>query len=192
MPSFLANIYKILKCQKSGSDEKDFNGYVDNLSKHSFNSDSDDNESVNYAIDLNEINDVNDIERQSMVDIHKKNRKSINKFKIYKDRYSNFIKSPRVHFVYETFFYTVFLLLFSYMLLCEMNYYKEEDDPSNNQQQQTNRTHFDLSNSNINNSSDDDIFKWFTIKDEVKRPSYVEYILLYWIFTFIVEEMSQV
>jgi hypothetical protein len=43
---------------------------------------------------------------------------------LYSKRYKNFVKSPRVHFVFDAAFFTMFIILFSYMMLCEFTFYK--------------------------------------------------------------------
>lgn len=65
-----------------------------------------------------------------------------NRFQVYLSRYKNFIDSPRIHFVYDTVFYTIFLLLFSYMMLCDFNYYKPmvDEDIHNHQNESSNFT----------------------------------------------------
>ena len=51
--------------------------------------------------------------------------------KSYLNRYEYFNKSPKVRFIQHTLFFTGFLLIFSYMLLCDFNYYKIEQKFSN-------------------------------------------------------------
>ena len=125
----------------------------------------------------NKINRLADYSKgQSDSEIPK--RKS--KLAVYLKRYDSFIKSPRVHFVYDTLFYTIFLLLFSYMLLCDLNYYaisSEEEIVTTNGTLNT--------TANMGNST-------YNIKKQVQGPSSVEYILIFWIIMFIGEELSQV
>ena len=65
----------------------------------------------------------------------------------YLNRYEYFNKSPKVRFIQHTLFFTGFLLIFSYMLLCDFNYYKIEQRLSN-----SNET--DNSTNENNNSSE--------------------------------------
>jgi hypothetical protein len=98
------------------------------------------------------------------------------KIEIYLKRYDSFIKSPRVHFVYDTAFYTAFLLLFSYVMLCDLSYY----DTENEEMLLGNSTFLRIQN------------ETYLEKNNVKNPSSLEYLLIFWIFSFICEEFSQV
>ena len=46
------------------------------------------------------------------------------KWSTYWNRYKRFLQSPRVHFVYDATFYLIFLLFFSYIILCEFGFYE--------------------------------------------------------------------
>ena len=60
----------------------------------------------------------------------------------FRIKYRNFMYSPRSHFVYETVLYCVFLILFSYMMLCQFKYsemkYVNEDVLNNNSNSSSN------------------------------------------------------
>ena len=102
-------------------------------------------------------------------------------FRTYLNRYKNFIKSPRVHFINEAIFNILFLLLFSYVMLCEFDYYEV-------QEQRENLTYSNLTL--IDNNSNEDV-KMSLIR-KVKSPTIYEYVLIYWVISFVVEEARQV
>ena len=111
------------------------------------------------------------------------------KFQIYLARYKSFIKSPRVHFVYDTLFYTIFLLLFSYMLLCDLTYFDDFSEDSI-------ETHNHSNNSiSYNDSFIRKQFATFDYSSDdkiIKKPSVLEFFLIFWIISFIFEEFAQV
>lgn len=120
----------------------------------------------------------------------------MNKLRLYKWRYSSFINSPRVCFIYDTFFYTIFLLLFSYMLLCRFVYYEDElnrdnDDeaPKSHLLAATNRSISNssglLRNRSLSEPADDEL-------REVTKPTRLEYTLMVWVFIYLIEEVKQV
>lgn len=98
------------------------------------------------------------------------------KLATYWDLYKRFVHAPRVHFVYDAFFYILFLCLFSYTVLCELTFYTkvQVEERSYNE---SNRTRYLPST---------------VSKTIVKTPSVYEYLLIYWIFSFIMEEFRQV
>ena len=109
---------------------------------------------------------------------NKKSTKS--KFKVYWNRYESFIHSPKVHFFYDTFFYCVFLLLFSYLLLCDYSYYHTYEE------MQVSDTD-NITNQNATNVED------YSIRQKIiKNPSIFEYIIAFWVFSFLVDELYQV
>lgn len=138
---------------------------------------------------------------------NKKIKKKQSKWSTYWSRYKRFVHSPRVHFVYDAVFYIVFLMLFNYMILCEFNYYEEEIVDYNtlnehgshryarsvnittqsplNSTNRTNNEFYQKFNSSIKNTEIGKIKK-------VKLPSWIEYLLIYWIFAFMAEEARQV
>jgi hypothetical protein len=122
------------------------------------------------------VNDLDDLE--TSVTVARRVRfkfhfQSIKKLaRVYKYRYACFINSPRTCFVYETFFYVIFLLLFTYMLLCDFNYQEVKDPltitPSN-------VSVLGVSRGKIANG-----------------PTNLEWILFTWILVYVIEEIQQV
>ena len=99
-------------------------------------------------------------------------------FHVYLKRYKNFVTSPKVHFIFDAVFFTFFLLLFSYFMLCEFTLFKEEDDDFSGRnvsvilQSNTTRIHTDQTKT-------------------ISKPSRIEFVLLFWIISLLVEEMRQ-
>ena len=93
----------------------------------------------------------------------------------YIERYKHFISSPKICFLYETIFFHIFLILFSYMLLCEFQFEppKKEINISSN-----------LTYNNSNGYQEVDNTRNF--------PQFIEFLLLFWIFTYIIDELRQV
>ncbi len=130
-----------------------------------------------------------------------------NPIKKYLTRYKNFMNAPKVHFFYDSvtivnsdifiyeiycnlFFastqvsYFVFLVFFSYMLLCDFKYAEYVDvtiPPSNSSLNSTDNT-TDLSE-NIGTR-----VKML----KVVQPSWLQYLLVFWVFTILCEELRQV
>ena len=101
-----------------------------------------------------------------------------NFFKIYIQRYKNFVKTPKMQFIYETFFYLLFLMLYSYIMLCKFNYY---DD--NMESRITNAT----------NRSDSGVGRNIGGPERILAgPSCSEYILILWIMFYTIDEFHQV
>lgn len=107
-----------------------------------------------------------------------------NIFEIYWNRYTSFIAAPKVHFVYETIFYFLFLLLFSYVILCEFNY-----TGMVTQIQEINTTLYSNSSSLFNNGSSR--VEEITVR-QIIGPSIAEWLLIFWVFSFIFDEAHQV
>ena len=112
-----------------------------------------------------------------------RNEKSLmNQFKNYikirLKRYKYFTESPKVHFYYECLFYMTFLLIFSYMLLCDFTYYNKENasDDSNDSIKPYNSSIKSSNNSN----------------KEVAGPKFLEIVIIIWVFSFFIEEIKQV
>lgn len=119
----------------------------------------------------------------------------IKKIRLYKWRYSSFINSPRVCFIYDTFFYTIFLLLFSYMILCKFVYYVDE---LNKDEETKTQSHL-LAGSNTSNQSSEMIANMnisvepaLRNQRQVTMPSRLEYTLMIWVFIYLIEEVKQV
>ncbi len=94
----------------------------------------------------------------------------------YWNRYSSFAASPKVAFVYEAVFYVAFLFLFSYVLLCRFNYSENDEDTT----EATNTT----VNLYTNASS-------LVVESRPTLPSWPELVLIFWVLSFIVDEIHQ-
>ncbi len=116
--------------------------------------------------------------------------------KIYKKRYKCFVNSPKVHFIFDAVFFTIFLIMFSYLILCKFTFYKtsaqksgkmafeEEIDPTNNRsiiENELNSTHVFLSR-----------YKQNSEQVEISEISKLEYALLFWVVSLLIEEVRQV
>lgn len=93
------------------------------------------------------------------------------RFRIYWKRYRYFIDSPRVHFFYETLFYSIFLGLFSYMLLCDFEYYENKTD-----------LFLNITENYTNYSK----------IEHLKKPAFSEYLIIFWVLMYLIEEFRQV
>ena len=87
----------------------------------------------------------------------------------YVEKYKNFIKTPKIMFFYRGVFYISFLLLFSYMILCDLSY-------------------FELIQNNGNKKSSS--FEEHQTK-VIKNPSVVEWLILFYILCTLIEEIYQ-
>jgi hypothetical protein len=138
-------------------------------------------------IDLPDYKSVKKIRKKRM-------KKKQSKWSTYWSRYKRFVHSPRVHFVYDALFYCVFLLLFSYMILCEFNYYEEIEQTVEVFPRSTlflNKTNTDdLKKFNKTNETSNSTFIEFR-RRVIKMPSWIEYLLIYWMFAFVLEEARQ-
>ena len=81
-----------------------------------------------------------------------------------------------MYFSFLKVFYIVFLLIFSYLLLCEFAYYDESLD-SSVKPKETNYS------TKIMKKIESNV---------IHRPHIIEYFLNFWVFTFILEELRQV
>lgn len=110
-------------------------------------------------------------------------------------RYASFINSPRICFIYDTFFYTMFLLLFSYLILCEFVYYVDElgaDEADNGTNDSVLLRLSHHSNETIlseeqSNSTDSGAGN----RREITIPSALEWTVIAWVLTYIIEELRQ-
>lgn len=178
MPKFFGKVLKNKKSsyKEGNSNEKDF----EVLNSLTFNKDY----QINMNFDLQDAN-LNEVVNESFQDDSIKQIDRPSKLKIYFKRYNSFITSPKVHFFYDTFFYIIFLLLFSYMILCDFNYYV----PS----YEFDELEFKNTGPNVYNSSDEALIDTsFTAKKEVQSPYAIEYVLIFWIVTYTCEEFNQV
>lgn len=121
-----------------------------------------------------------DLQLHPMKKSNADNKEKMTKFELYYKRYRHFVDSPRVHFVYETFFYIIFLSLFSYMMLCDFNY--EE-----NGEESTLTNPINFTNESISKNNNEGL-NW----KSVKNPNITEYIITFWIISFVIEEFRQV
>ncbi len=173
MPDFCANIFN--KNQELEEETYDsVQNEEENMELESLNEN-------NLQIEIRDMND-DDVHIDNKQTTANRNFTKIesevhkSKIEIYLKRYDSFIKSPRVHFVYDTAFYTAFLLLFSYVMLCDLSYYDTKNEETF------------LRNSSFIRIQNETYFE----KNIVKNPSSLEYLLIFWIFSFICEEFSQV
>ena len=107
----------------------------------------------------------------------------LSKARTYWNRYKSFVNSPRVHFINEAIFNTIFLIIFSYVMLCKFYYYERFDNEDPHQAH--NGSIIQNLTSNILPREEE------TIRI-VRQPTHLEYLLIYWIFSFITEEARQV
>lgn len=156
-------------------------------------SSSSEEETSDESIDgqLAKFDDLNKVEYRTIRRLRKSGRtKKQSKLSTYWDRFKHFVKSPRVHFVYDAFCFSLFLLLFSYMILCEFTYYENiEIEVPVNQINSTFVSNFSNLSSIVPNTNI--IYEKKIVKD-IKKPSYIEYILIYWMVAFMAEEARQV
>jgi hypothetical protein len=88
-------------------------------------------------------------------------------------------------------FFILFLLLFSYVLLCEFNFY---EIPSISKLNSSSNESYAYINETINqtsilvNSSSNEI----VVGQILNKPSILQYLLIFWVFSFFVEELRQV
>jgi hypothetical protein len=165
---------------------------------------------------------------------------SLSKRQLYFKRYLRFINSPRVIFFYEIFFFSIYLLLFSYWLLVKFNYYEigdmsasgggggnvsdvfqqdpdgpdmdddeDDDEDMGSPMVVGNRTHHTTLATPATLSRSSDVKT--TVASQVIRhlkkrkkfipgkrvkimmpPVFIEYLLVYWVVMFFIEEISQV
>jgi len=118
------------------------------------------NENERFSIISTNSNSNNEIE---------KTNKKQKEYSTYLFKYKNFMCSPKTNFVYETVFYVLFLLTFSYFLLCEFKYYDHSLKKNNNK----------INNTLIINISS------IYINEKLASVSWIEYFLTYWIVSFL-------
>lgn len=86
-----------------------------------------------------------------------------NKSVSYMFKYKNFICSPRSHFIFETIFYFLFLFAFSFLMLCEFKFEIRDDFIKTNETNNTQKAVHIMLKANI---------------------SWVEYMVVFWVFSF--------
>lgn len=87
--------------------------------------------------------------------------------------------------MYETLAFLSFLILFSFFILCEFNYYYDQDYYE--ALTETIKHEFNLT---VNQTEEIDLM--VIKKNHIKAPSLIEYVLVFWVATFILEEFRQV
>ncbi len=154
-----------------------------------------DNESNFYR------SDRSNSKKSSTRKLQKRFKKKQTRWATYTTRFKRFSNSPRVHFVYEKTFFVVFLLLFSYMILCEFTYYETvetylfERQITNSSFNESSIETFKTEFNETHNYYDEYLFNGTSlkiVKDVVKKPSWVEYLLIYWMIALMAEEARQV
>ena len=109
------------------------------------------------------------------IEVQKKEEINKTSVMIYFDRYSSFIQAPKTQFIYEKFFFVLFLILFSYTLLCKFSYFEAFKESEN----QT------ISEFNYSN-------KPGSIEKSNSSSGWQEFLLGFWVLTFAFEEILQV
>ena len=127
-------------------------------------------------------------------------------------RYKSFIRSPRVHFVNDAIFYVIFLMIFNYMILCEFNYFEHFEDSLSidlnssinlsatlepdfvnkpllvaNISKIIEEEYLNLTTESLNFSDNSEKLNY-----RIKGPSKIEFMLIFWMITFVAEEARQV
>ena len=172
---------------------------ITDTSSGSSNSSDESTDSELFKSEVNSVSSANHTHKQKTTIInnnnqHQRSKKYTKRIKVakqtkwstYWNRYKRFLHSPLVHFIYDTIFNAVFILLFSYMILCEFTYTE---------------TAKELIEINKNATNLNDLSQIITISNRtysyiqvnrLKSPSWIEYLLVYWMFTFMMEELRQV
>lgn len=92
----------------------------------------------------------------------------------------------------------MFLMIFSYYMLCEFSFYEDVSEnywlPPSQVVAVDDRQRSDgVLNPGLGNvSNDSSIFNMTTTKPAIKNPTRTTYLLIFWIFSFIMEEIRQV
>jgi hypothetical protein len=170
----------------SDSEDSDDENDLENANRSDDNDDAEESKEESKA--QNNSLFINDDQmKQNKVELLNKNQ---NYFLIYWKRYTTFFKSPKVHYAYEVLFFVAFLMLFSYTMLCEFNFHEEIDELFQNSltvniSNLTESSYF-ASNNSINATR-------LTAKRKIKltRLLLTEYILIFWVFSFMADEFYQ-
>lgn len=147
-------------------------------------------ESTDSELFKSEVNSVSSTNKKKIMNRSKKYTKRVKvakqtKWSTYWNRYKRFLHSPFVHFIYDTIFNLVFIILFSYMILCEFTYIENV------------REYIEIKNVTKNSDLNEIItisnrtYSYITV-NKLKSPSFIEYLLVYWMFAFMMEEFRQV
>lgn len=144
-----------------------------------------------FKSDFNTFNSSSTTSKKASLTRAKKYTKKIKKktkqtkWSTYWNRYKRFLHSPFVHFIYDTIFNLLFLILFSYTVLCEFTYYETVIQYTD----LTSNSTSSLKSLLVANSTK--TFSYVHVK-QIKAPSWIEYLLIYWMFAFMLEELRQV
>jgi hypothetical protein len=184
-------------CQKENVDS-----YHKNLD-HLMTSSGDDHSSDDGKRPLNGFSDTDNDDEEAIVLKHSPDLNDMRTpwtrklLTIYKRSFVRFIHSPRVIFFYEIFFFSTFLLIYSYWLLVKLNYYEwNEGGGRDREPVGINQSDNSMKQSNQTISLFKKRGKVLLDKEEIaarmKPPAFVEYLLVYWVTMFMVEEFVQV
>jgi len=135
---------------------------------------------------LNGINENENFNDGMSIDSLSEPTRRKSKLEIYFRRYDSFTRSPKVHFFYDAIFYGAFLLIFSYMLLCEFTYYRLDIGVFLNTSflNKTSTRFFSVSPFNSSHK--------IVYRKIVKEPSSIEILVIFWVMAFFFEELNQV
>lgn len=181
---FKNNENKIMNSDSDDSDLEDDDVKASSISfLHPKNFLGDGNQIKIEIEDFKSLNSSNEKERigegYSLDDMNETERPK-SKLDIYFRRYNSFTSSPKCHCFFDAIFYGAFLLIFSYMLLCDFTYYKQD----------TTVITFNQSNKSVSNFTQyifanclNSTHKFMNRKI-VKGPSKIEYLVIFWIMAF--------
>lgn len=88
----------------------------------------------------------------------------------------NFLQIPRVRFFYDSLSYFIFLLLFSYVILCDFNFKKQIQKPNS-------FTSTDIINERFDKNNEENV--------KISLPSTLEFVIVGWVFALFCEEVRQ-
>jgi hypothetical protein len=140
--------------------------------------------------DFKSLNGINENENSNVgmsIDSLSEPMRRKSKLEIYFRRYDSFTRSPKVHFFYDAIFYGAFLLIFSYMLLCEFTYYSLDKVGVFVNTSFLNTTSTRFFSVNTFNSTHKIVYRKI-----VKEPSSIEILVIFWVTAFFFEELNQV
>ncbi len=120
---------------------------------------------------------------------------------IFTKRYKCFVNSPKVHFIFDAAFFTVFLIMFSYLILCKFTFYKvntmksEKIAESEKETIQTEISSLNQTESETGNMTHvfvSHYMKNYPHEGEISEISAFEYALFFWVISLLIEEIRQV
>lgn len=109
----------------------------------------------------------------------------------YSKRYGYFLSSPRICFIFETIFFFIFLILFSYMLLCQFKFHPPISSPSNNTNTTVNFNSSNNTNTTVNFNSSMTPNKNQSYQEK-NLPMFLEKFLMFWMICYFIDEIYQV